>query len=92
LFDPKAIQFQPDGNAMKAELEIGIADCASDGSMHSTRAPFVASVPADKWEEARNTALGYQREWKATDGTVRVRVIVHDIHSGQYGSIEMPLK
>jgi VWFA-related protein len=92
LVDPNAIQFQPDGSNMKAELEIGVADCAADGSMHSTRGPFVASVPAEEWKEAPKKGLAYQREWKPTDGTSRVRVIVHDVRSGQYGSLEVPVK
>src|SRR5262249_20824412 len=46
--DPNALQFHPDGDNLKAELEIGIADRAPDGSMHSTRAPFAASVATSK--------------------------------------------
>jgi hypothetical protein len=92
LVDPNAVQFQPDGSNMKAELEIGVADCAADGSMHTTRGPYTASVPTAKWEDARRNGLAVQREWKPTDGTSRVRVIVHDVLSGQYGSLEVPVK
>jgi VWFA-related protein len=92
LVDPNAIQFQPDGTNVKAELEIGVADCAANGSMHTQRAPFSVVVAADKWEDARKTGLGYQKEWKPEEGTSRVRVIVHDVHSGQYGSIEVAVK
>jgi hypothetical protein len=77
---------------MKAELEIGIADCTSDGSMHTSRAPFNVSVPTANWEDARKTGLGYQKEWLAAPDTTRVRVIVHDVRSGKYGSIEIPLQ
>jgi VWFA-related protein len=89
--DPNAVQFQQDGANMKAELEIGIADCASDGSLHTSRAPFTVSVASAQWEEARRAGLGYQKEWPAAPDTTRVRVIVHDVRSGKYGSIEMPV-
>jgi VWFA-related protein len=92
IVDPNAIQFHPDGDNMKAELEIGVADCAKDGSMNSTRGPYVAIVPTAKWEEARKNGIAYQKEWKITDGTSRVRVVVHDVRSGQYGSLELALK
>jgi VWFA-related protein len=90
--DANAIQVQPDGSNMKAELEIGVADCAADGSMHTTRGPYTASVPAAKWEDARKTGLVVQKEWKPADGMSRVRVIVHDVLSGQYGSLEVAVK
>jgi hypothetical protein len=89
--DPNALQFHPDGDNLKAELEIGIADRAPDGSTHSTRAPFTASVASSKWEEARQTGLGYQKQWKPAEGATTVRIIVRDVRSGQYGSIEAKL-
>jgi len=89
--DPNALRFHPDGDNMKCDLEIGIADRAPDGSMHSTRAPFSAVVASAKWEEARQTGLGYQKQWKPADGATTLRIVVHDVRSGQYGSIEVPM-
>jgi hypothetical protein len=90
--DANALQFRADGENLKAELEIGVAERMADGSLHATRAPFAASVAASKWEEARAAGLGYQKQWRPAEGTTRLRIIVHDVRSGQYGSIEVPVR
>ena len=86
-----SMQFHADGENLKADIEIAIADLTADGSAHTNRTAVTASVPAAKWEEARQHTFSYQRQWKPVGDVSRLRVIVHDIHSGQYGTLEVPL-
>ena len=89
--DANALQFRQDGPNLKADLEVGMADRASDGAVRTQRASFTATLPSAQWEEALKQGIGYRRQWKPAEGANMVRVIVHDVRSGQYGSIDLPL-
>ncbi len=41
--------------------------------------------------EARKQGIRYQRQWKPAPNATSLRVIVHDVRGGQYGSLEVPL-
>ena len=90
IADANALSFGTDGNNLKAELEIAIADVAADGSASTNRAVVTALVPAAKWEETRKQGVTYQRQWKPSADTSSLRVIVHDARSGHYGSLDVP--
>jgi hypothetical protein len=89
--DAGALQFHTDGDNLKAELEVGIGDFAPDGSARTNRSAFTASVPTAKWEDARKTGITYQRQWKPAENVTSLRLIVHDVRSGKYGSLDVPL-
>ncbi len=91
IADMNAVQYQADGDNLKAELEIGIGDFAPNGSAQTNRNAFTSSIPAAKWEEARKAGLTYQRHWKPAPEVTNVRLIVHDVRSGKYGSLDVPL-
>jgi hypothetical protein len=48
-------------------------------------------VTAAQWEAARQQATRYDGIWKPTAGATTLRVIVHDVNSGRYGSLDVPL-
>jgi hypothetical protein len=89
--DTNALSFRPDGENLKAELEIAIADRAADGSAHTNRAVITALVPAAKWEETRKRGVTYQRQWKPSADATSLRVVVHDARTGNFGSLDVPL-
>ena len=89
--DANAIQFHAEGDSLKANLEISIGDRGPDGAMHMNLNAFTASVPAAQWEDARQQGIRYERQWKPAADTTSLRVIVHDVRSGQYGSLDVPL-
>ncbi len=89
--DVTALQFHPDGDALKADLEIGVADRTMDGATTSRRAGFTAAVPNTSWEEARKRGIAYQKQWKPAAATATLRVVVHDVRTGNYGTLEVPL-
>jgi VWFA-related protein len=91
LADMNAVQFRADGDNLKAELEVGIGDFAADGSARTNRNSFTASVPAAQWEETRKAGLRHQLQWKPAANATSLRLIVHDVRSGKYGSLDLPL-
>jgi VWFA-related protein len=91
LADMNAVQFRADGDNLKADLEVGIADFAADGSARTNRNSFTASVPAAQWEETRKAGLRHQLQWKPAANATSLRLIVHDVRSGNYGSLDVPL-
>jgi hypothetical protein len=86
-----AVQFRTDGDNRIADLEIAIADRAADGSSRTSRETFTATVPTAKWEEASKQGITYARQWKPAADAISVRVIVHDVRGGQYGTLDIPL-
>jgi VWFA-related protein len=86
-----AVQFRSEGENRIADLEIAIGDRTADGGMRTNRNTFSAAVPAAKWDEASKQGITYSRQWKPADGTTSLRVIVHDVHGGQYGTLDIAL-
>ena len=89
--DANMLQFRPDGENLKADLEVGIADRAADGTARTNRSAVTAVVPMAKWEDARKQGITYQRQWKPAPGAKSLRVILHDVRNGKYGSLEVAL-
>jgi hypothetical protein len=86
-----AVQFRTEGANRIAELAVAIGDFAPDGSGHTNRNGFTASVPEAKWEEASKQGITYTHTWKPAADVSRLRVIVHDVRGGQYGTLDIPL-
>ncbi len=91
LADTTTLQFVPDGENLKATLEILIGDRTSEGPGRSTRSAMTATVPAAQWEGARLKPTRYEATWKPAADATSLRVIVHDVNSGRYGSLDVPL-
>jgi VWFA-related protein len=92
LADANALQFRPDGAMYKADLEIAIADSAADGKAQTQLTAFTAQVAAADWEAAKQRGVTYRHQWKLAPETISLRIIVHDVRSGQYGALDVPLK
>ncbi len=87
------IQFRPDNGALKATLRLALGELTADGV---TSAPYTAqlavNVPASKWEDAGKTGISFDRRWKPAADAGRVRVVVMDVTTGQYGSVDLKLR
>jgi VWFA-related protein len=86
-----ALQFLPDGENLKANLEILIGDRAADGLARGSRSTVSTTVPPGQWEAARHQEIRYNRTWKPAANTTALRVIAYDENSGKYGSLDVPL-
>jgi VWFA-related protein len=85
------LQFLPDGESLKATLEILIADRTAEGPGRSNRSELTSTVPAAQWEVARLLPTRYDATWKPAADATTLRVIVHDVNSGRYGSVDVTL-
>jgi VWFA-related protein len=91
LADTTALQFVPDGENLKATLEILVGDRTAEGPGRSSRSTVTRSVPAAQWQTARLQPTRYGATWKPAADATALRVIVHDTNSGRYGSLDVPL-
>ncbi len=89
--DTAALQFVPDGESLKATLEMLVGDRTSEGAGRASRSAVTRTVPAAQWEAARLQPTRYEGTWKPAADATAVRVIVRDVNSGRYGSLDVPL-
>jgi VWFA-related protein len=89
--DTATVQFLPDGEHLKANLEILVSDNAADGWSRAGRFALTRTVPAAQWEAARQQATRFDSTWKPAADATALRVIVRDVNSGRYGSLDVPL-
>jgi hypothetical protein len=50
------------------------------------------NVPAAKWDEISKTGIAFERQWKPGLDATRLRVVVLDVNTGQYGSVDLKLR
>ncbi len=91
LADTRTLQWVPDGEHLNASLEILIGDRTAEGPGRSTRSAITAAVPVAHWERARLQPTRYEASWKPAPDATTLRVIVHDVNSGRYGSLDVQL-
>ena len=89
--DSTSRAFRPDGEHLNATLEILIGDRTAEGPGRSTRSAITAAVPVALWDRARLQPTRYEATWKPAADATTLRVIVHDVNSGRYGSLDVPL-
>ena len=89
--DTNALLFLADGENLKASLEILIGDRTAEGLTRSHRSAVTSTVPAARWEAARQEPTGVDVIWKPDAEATSLRVIVRDVNSGRYGSLDVPL-
>lgn len=86
-----ALEFLADGENLKADLEILFGDRTAEGLTHTSRSAVTSTVPAARWETARHEPTRIEAIWKPKEEATALRVIVHDVNSGRYGSLDVPL-
>jgi hypothetical protein len=57
----------------------------------ASRSELTRTVPAAQWEAARQQPTRYELTWKPAPEATTLRIIVQDVHSGRYGSLDVPL-
>jgi len=89
--DTDALQFARDDEKLTASLEVLIADRMPEGPGRNTRSDLTTTVPAAQFDTARRQPTRFQVTWKPATEATSLRVIVHDVNGGQYGSLDVPL-
>jgi VWFA-related protein len=90
--EPDSLRFQTSGSALAARIEVLFAERASDGRTRFTTDAPTVTIPAQAWEKAQEDGIRYTRQWKPASDAISLRVIVRDMLTGRYGTLDVPLK
>ena len=84
------VHFRREGEEFKADLQIAVGELTADGlSLPAYTTKLNVSVPAAKWEETRETGISFHRQWTPSAEATRMRVVVLDVATGQYGVVDV---
>jgi VWFA-related protein len=92
VIDVKNLDFHADGGNLRADLQVAIVERTADGQTRPRFSPVTASVPAADLEALRARGISLRRQWKPGPDAATVRVVVRDTRTGQYGSVDVPLR
>ena len=87
-----SLRFDEDGPARQARIQVIFAGRAADGSTRLTTDAPIVKIPTQSWETAQREGLLYARRWKPAPDAASLRVVVRDMITGQYGTLDVPLK
>jgi len=89
--EPAGISFHRDRDAMRARLELCVAELSVDGKAAFRKESTELALDDAKWKSVQQSGIPYGRTWKPMPGAARVRVIVRDTATGEYGTLDIPL-
>jgi hypothetical protein len=87
-----SLRFQADGQHVQAQIQILFAERAASGATRLATDTPTVKIAAQSWETAQREGLHYVRRWKPAPDTVSLRLVVRDMMTGQYGTLDVPLK
>ncbi|MGH9674623.1 MAG: VWA domain-containing protein, partial [Bryobacteraceae bacterium] len=90
--EPSSLHFRKDGDFLQADIQITVADKAIGGAARRHTESASVRLEAARWAAAARAGLAWGREWKPLEEAVMARVIVRDMTTGQYGTLDVPLK
>jgi VWFA-related protein len=86
----EGIHFRREGDNLKADLQVAVGELMADGrALPAYTTSLNVSVPAAKWEETRTSGIPFRRQWTPSAEAAGMRVVVLDVVTGQYGSVEV---
>jgi VWFA-related protein len=90
--EAESLRFHTDGNELQAQIQVFFAERAANGSTRLTTEAPTVKIAVARWEAAQQEGLRYVRRWKPAPEAVSLRVVVRDMITGQYGTLDVPLK
>jgi VWFA-related protein len=87
-----SLRFDANGGYQQTQIQIIFAERAANGSTHLTTDRPTVKIPTQSWETAQREGLRYARRLKPARDAVSVRVIVRDMVTGRYGTLDVPLQ
>ena len=87
-----SLRFHEDGQGRQARIQVVFAARAANGSTRLTTDAPTVKIAAQDWETAQREGLLYGRRWKPEPDAVSLRILVRDMSTGQYGTLDVPLK
>lgn len=86
-----SLRFQPGAESMHAQIQIIYAERAANGATHLTTDTPAVDVPAQGWASLAEEGVRTTRRLRPGPDTISLRIVVRDMLSGQYGSLDVPL-
>ena len=90
--EAESLQFQAAGQQMRAQVQIIYAERAANGTTHLTTDTPAVNVPAERWAALQDEGLRTTRRFKPNPDVVSLRIVVRDMITGRYGTLDVPLK
>jgi VWFA-related protein len=87
-----SLRFDEKNGSQQTQIQVIFAERAANGSTHLTTDTPNVKIPAESWETAQREGLRYARRLKPARDAVSLRVIVRDMVTGRYGTLDVPLK
>jgi VWFA-related protein len=89
--EPAGILFRKDAADMRASLELCIAELTVDGKASFRKDATNLKLDPAKWKSVQESGIPYTRTWTPAPTSTRLRVIVRDTSTAQYGTLDIPL-
>jgi VWFA-related protein len=86
------LSFRPDGDKLKATVQVAVVDRLHDGRMQSHIDDMNMSLPPAQWDEAVAKGLTYRRHWKPEPDVTAIRILVRDARTGEYGTLDVAMQ
>jgi hypothetical protein len=87
-----SLRFHEESQEHQAQIQVIFAERAPNGGVRLTTDARTVKVPGPRWAAAQRDGLLYERRWKPAPDAVSLRVVVRDMITGQYGTLDVPLK
>lgn len=89
--DAHGLYFRPDGENVRADLEIAIADFVPGGRVEPRFKTIAMPVPRSRLDEVRASGFTVRQQWELAPGATSLRIVVRDMHTDQWGSVDVAL-
>jgi VWFA-related protein len=87
-----SLRFDETRGYQQTQIQVIFAERSANGSTHLTTDTPTVKIPTQSWEIAQREGLRYARRLKPARDAVSLRVIVRDMVTGRYGTLDVPLK
>ena len=88
--EANGVSFRREGENYRADLQVAVCEVTSDGrALPAYTARLNVTLPVSKWEETSQSGIAFRRQWTPSAAASRIRVVVLDPATGQFGSLEL---
>ncbi|MDX2151695.1 MAG: VWA domain-containing protein [Bryobacteraceae bacterium] len=90
--DTKGILFTEASGHMTADLDVCVGETSLAGRVRYQTEGATLKLTPENWQLVRISGVPWARQMKPDITTERIRVVIRDRRTGEYGSIDIPLR